>query len=75
VTNIRLVDVVFEGAGYKLGEADKAAGVKVVRSRGAVCDMRHCAIPRNAYYLYSRRDGRICCRCAINLGALEESQT
>lgn len=74
MTNIQIVDVVHDGKGYKLEAATKASGTDIYRSRGVNCSPHACGqkIPRGAYYLYLRGEGRMCCRCAIRLGALEE---
>ena len=68
MTNIRIVDS--RGQGYKLNQADQVSCVKVLRSRGVVCGLYGCAIPRGAYYLYSRSEGRLCVPCGIGLGSL-----
>jgi len=74
MTIIKLVAVVFEGAGYNLSATDSAAGIKVCRATRTVeCGLNGCPIARNAYYLYSRSEGRICVPCAIVLGALVEA--
>lgn len=73
MANIKLVAVVFEGDGYNLSETDQSSRIQVVRAgRPVSCGLNGCSIPRNAYYLYSRSEGRLCCRCAIRLGALEK---
>ena len=71
--NIVIVDVIFEDNGYRLEAATKASGTTVHISRGVNCSPRACGerIPRGVYYLYLRGEGRMCCPCAIRLGALE----
>ena len=73
MTNIKIVDVVFEGNGYMMEAATKDSGTVVYRSKGVYCSPRACGkrISRGAYYLYLRGEGRMCCPCAIRLGALE----
>lgn len=69
--NLTLVDVIFEDAGYILVADDCVAGTRVCRaSKPVVCGLYDCVIPRHGYYLYARTGGRLCCRCAITLGAL-----
>jgi hypothetical protein len=70
MTNIKIVDVLHEGQGFTLSRTDLAARVRVVRSRGAFCGLNGCAIPKGAYYLYSRSEGRLCVPCGVLLGAL-----
>lgn len=73
MTNIKIVDVVYDGQGYMLEASTKASGTDVCRSRGVNCSPRACGkrIPRGEYYLYLRGEGRMCLRCAKNLGAIE----
>lgn len=82
MTNIRLVDVVFEGEGYMLDAASKASGTKVARAtRKLDCNPRahgeggHGVIKSGDCFIYQRGEGRMCCRCAIGLGALEKVDT
>lgn len=70
--NLRVVNVIHGGRGYRLSTIDRPSGIRAVQARrGAVCGLNGCRIGRNDYYLYSRAEGRLCCACGIVLGALE----
>lgn len=73
MTNIRIVDVVYDGQGYRLDDGSKAVGTRVCRATKQLqCPPRGCgrSIKRGDYYLYCRGEGRMCLRCAKNLMAI-----
>lgn len=75
---IGVCDVVYDGRAYNLEAASRAIGTRVSRAtRRLDCNPRahgpngRGAIKSGDYFIWLRGEGRMCCRCAIGLGALE----